>query len=99
MRAGTAPGGSLRHRLRPQVRRHVGPDRPLKRSGSGELTEPRTGAFGFSAPCRLSPERLRGSRLVDKTVRVAGCVPALQASLMHPQPAEVVAVREEPRLD
>ena len=39
------------------------------------------------------------SRLLDEAVRVARRVPALQAGLVHAQTAEVVAVREEPRVD
>src|SRR5204863_7193441 len=36
---------------------------------------------------------------VDEAVRVARCVPSLEAGLVHSAPTEVVAVREEPRVD
>ena len=39
------------------------------------------------------------SRLLDEAVRVARRIPALQAGLVHAQTAEVVAVREEARVD
>src|SRR5256885_13671904 len=36
---------------------------------------------------------------VDEAVRVARGISSLEAGLMHPAPTEVVAVREEPRVD
>src|SRR5436309_12268692 len=36
---------------------------------------------------------------VDEAVRVARGVPSLEACLVHSAPTEVVAVREEPRVD
>jgi hypothetical protein len=39
------------------------------------------------------------SELVHEAVRVARRVPGLKAGLMHPQPAEVVAMGEEPRVE
>jgi hypothetical protein len=39
------------------------------------------------------------SQLLDETVGVARRVPALETGLVHPQPAEVVAAGEEPRVN
>src|SRR5438128_3750603 len=36
---------------------------------------------------------------VNEAVRVARGIPSLEAGLVHPSPTEVVAVREEPRVD
>ena len=67
---------------------------------SGRLRDVRSDAESEARSATISPRPSRDdAQLLDEAVGVARRVPALEAGLVHPQPAEVVAVGEEPRVD